>query len=299
MAELSEFVPQRVVALQPSVTSTLDRLGLLDRVVACTKWCVDVCPSLRELGLHESNGAERKLIVADSWSAKSAEILAAKPDMVMASVPYQLDAVAEILKAGIPFMGFAPHSLADVFRDIYQIAAVMGVPERGEQLISEMKSEIGLVKTKAEGAVAATNGWRPRAYCEEWGKPLIHSQGWVKELVEAAGGEFIGEPGAHTDEKTVFAENPDVIIAAWCGAGDRVPLERIILARGWEQTPAALNAAVYCINDEYLNTPGPTLMQGLQAIASALHPEAFPQAPGLRRIAASAEPSVVHRESHR
>lgn len=287
MAEPSEFVPQRVVALQPSVTSTLDRLGLLDRVVACTKWCVDVCPSLRE------PDSTRKLIVADSWSAKSAEILAAQPDMVMASVPYQLDAVAEILKAGIPFMGFAPHSLADVFRDIYQMAAVMGVPERGEKLISEMKSEIATVKTKAEGAVAATNGWRPRVYCEEWGKPLIHSQGWVKELVEAAGGEFIGEPGAHTDEKTIFAENPDIIIAAWCGAGDRVPLERIISARGWEETPAALNSAVYCINDEYLNTPGPTLMQGLQAIASALHPEAFPHAPGLRRIA------FVEQESRR
>ncbi|MEO5936415.1 MAG: ABC transporter substrate-binding protein, partial [Terriglobales bacterium] len=222
MAEFSQFVPQRVVALQPSVTSTLDRLGLLDRVGACTKWCVDVCPALRQ-----PKGTERKLIVADSWSAQSAEILAAKPDMVMASVPYQLDAVAEILKAGIPFVGFAPHSLADVFRDIYQIAAVMGVPERGEKLIGEMTSEIAMVKTKAEGAVAATNGWRPRVYCEEWGKPLIHSQCWVKELVEAAGGEFIGEPGAHTDEKTVFVENPDVILAAWCGAGDRVPLEKI------------------------------------------------------------------------
>ena len=115
---MGDFAPQRVVSLQPSVTSTLDRLGLIDRVVACTKWCVDVVPALRN---------EPRLIVADSWSAKSAEILAAKPDMVMASVPYQLDAVAEILKAGIPFMGFAPRTLHHVFRDIGQIAAVMGV----------------------------------------------------------------------------------------------------------------------------------------------------------------------------
>ncbi|HUR36223.1 MAG TPA: ABC transporter substrate-binding protein, partial [Terriglobales bacterium] len=113
MTEVSAYVPQRVVALQPSVTSTLDRLGLLDRVVACTKWCVDVVPALRE---------HPRMIVADSWSAKSSEILAAKPDMVIASVPYQLDAVAEILKAGIPFMGLAPHSLDDIFRDIYQMA---------------------------------------------------------------------------------------------------------------------------------------------------------------------------------
>lgn len=273
---MGDFAPQRVVSLQPSVTSTLDRLGLLYRVVACTKWCVDVVPSLRD---------KPRLIVADSWTAKSAEILAAKPDMVMASVPYQLDAVAEILKAGIPFMGFAPRTLNDVFRDIGQIAAVMGVADRGERLVAEMQRAIATAKTKAEGAVAAAGGRRPRVYCEEWGKPLIHSQAWVKELVEAAGGEFIGTPGAQTDEATILAADPDVILTAWCGAGDRVPLEKIIPARGWEQTAAAQSGAVYCINDEYLNTPGPTLLQGLNAIAAALHPQAFPDSPGVRRIA--------------
>lgn len=279
ISPMQEFVPQRVVSLQPSVTSTLDRLGLLDRVVACTKWCVDVCPALRD---------DARRIVADSWSAKSAEILSAKPDLVMASVPYQLDAVAEILKAGIPFMGFAPHSLRDVFGDIYQIAAVMGVTERGEKLIAAMRVEIGMVRAKAEGAVAAAQGRRRRVYCEEWGKPLIHSQGWVKELVEAAGGEFIGTPGAHTDDAAIRVADPDVILTAWCGAGDRVPLEKIIPARAWEQTTAAQNGDVYCIHDEYLNTPGPTLVQGLQAIAAALYPATFPESPGLRRIAVAA-----------
>jgi len=284
---MGDFAPRRVVSLQPSVTSTLDRLGLLDRVVACTKWCVDVVPALRD---------DSRMIVADSWTAKAAEILAARPDMVMASVPYQLDAVAEILKAGIPFMGFAPRTLNDVFRDIGQIAAVMGVAERGEEVVAAMRREIGTVKTKAEGAVAAAGGRRPRVYCEEWGKPLIHSQAWVKELVEAAGGEFIGTPGAHTNEAAVRAADPDVILAAWCGAGDRVPLEKIIAARGWEQTQAARNGAVYCINDEYLNTPGPTLLLGLNAIAAALHPEAFPESAGVRRIATfSAETQEARR----
>src|SRR4029077_21050339 len=109
--------PKRIVSLQPSVTSTLDRLGMLDLVVACTKWCVDVCPTLRE---------HRRMIVADSWTANSAEILRAAPDLVIASVPYQLEAVAEIMKAGIPFLGLAPHSLADVYGDIAKLAGILG-----------------------------------------------------------------------------------------------------------------------------------------------------------------------------
>lgn len=257
-----------MVSLQPSVTVILDRLGLLDRVVACTKYCVDICPASRT--------AERS-IIQDSWSAKAEEILAANPDLVIASVPYQLDAVAEILKAGAQFLGLAPKSLKDIYSDISSIAGIMHAPERGQYLIREMQMETARVKNRY-----ASLDKRPRVYCEEWGKPLIHSQPWVAELVDAAGGEFVGEPGKTTDADTVSALDPDIIIAAWCGAGDRVPLERIVQQRGWTELRAVRDARMFCVNDEYLNTPAPTLLMGLHAIETAIHGG---EADGLRRIA--------------
>jgi iron complex transport system substrate-binding protein len=123
---------------------------------------------------------------------------------------------------------------------------------------------------------------RPTVYCEEWGKPLIHSQPWVAELVEAAGGQFVGEAGKQTTPDMVQQLDPDVMIAAWCGAGDRVPLEKIVAQRGWELLRAPREGRVYCINDEYLNTPGPTLLAGLRALEAAISNR---EAPGLRRIA--------------
>src|ERR1043166_5779327 len=110
-----DFTPTRVVSLQPSATSILARLGLLERVVACTRYCRDVCPEI---------ASQPHMIVADSWSAQSAQILAARPDLVLASVPYQLEAVAEILKAGIPFLALAPRTLADVYGDIAKIEEI-------------------------------------------------------------------------------------------------------------------------------------------------------------------------------
>ena len=77
-----------------------------------------------------------------------------------------------------------------------------------------------------------------------------------------------------------------MIIAAWCGAGDRVPLEKIMAERGWQQTAAALSGGIFCIRDEFLNTPAPTLLQGLQALAFAIHPELFPDTKGIRQITA-------------
>jgi iron complex transport system substrate-binding protein len=276
-------IPQRVVSLQPSVTVTLRDLGVLDRLVACTKYCVDVCPEVMETGC---------IVVEDSWSAKADQIMAAKPDLVIASVPYRLEPVAEILKSGVPFLGLAPRSLEDIYRDIIMISRIVSSEEpvasdtRGLALVARMEKDVESVREKTTGLT------KPLVYCEEWGKPLILSQTWVAELVEAAGGRFFGQPGKQVTEEEVAAADPDVIVAAWCGAGDRVPLEKIIPKRGWELTKAAKNGRVYCINDEFLNTPASTLIQGLHALAPAIHPELFGGAKGLRQTEAK---SLKHR----
>ncbi len=141
------------------------------------------------------------------------------------------------------------------------------------------------MQSRIEGTRAATAGCaRPRVFCEEWGKPLIASGMWVAELVEAAGGDFVGTPGRQVTPEEIAQLDPEIIIAAWCGAGDRVPLEKIIRDRGWQSTTAAINGHVFCICDEFLNTPAPTLLRGLDALAYAIHPEIFSSTKGIRRI---------------
>jgi len=264
-----DHTPRRVVSLQPSATVILKAIGKLDRLVACTKYCVDVCPEVKS----------RKLaIVADSWTSKTSEITASQPDLVIAAVPYQEKAVAEILKSGARFLGLAPKTLADTYTDIATIAGAMGVTGRGELVIGDMKKEIEAVRRKTR------NKARPRVFCEEWGKPIIASQPWVAELVEAAGGIFVGAPGKTITPEAVLAENPDVVVAAWCGAGDRVPLEKIVKIRNWSEMQAVKKQNIYCIRDEFLNTPAPTLLSGLRALAAAIHPQDFSEVPGLRCI---------------
>jgi len=262
------YTPRRIVSLQPSASAILQAIGQLDRLVACTRYCVDVCPE----------AASGRIIVDDSWSADANQIQAAKPDLVIAAVPYRETSVTEMLKSGSRFLGLAPKTMADVYTDIATIAGVVGVPDRGQQVCDRMAASIDEVRTKASSSP------RRRVFCEEWGKPLITSQAWVAELVEAAGGEFIGEPGKQTDPESVRDANPDVIIAAWCGAGDRVPLEKIVRDRYWTDLAAARTGRVYCIRDELLNTPAPTLIQGLHALAAAIQPEHFLPAKGLRAI---------------
>ena len=100
--------------------------------------------------------------------------------------------MSEILKAGIRFLGLAPRTLADIYTDIATIAGAIGAGERGEHVIAGMQARIDGIRERVSGKS------RPKVFCEEWGKPIIASQAWVAELVEAAGGSFVGECGRST-----------------------------------------------------------------------------------------------------
>src|SRR5205807_7164909 len=110
------YTPQRVVSLQPSATVILRDVGKLSALVACTKYCLDVCPEIHRAPVT---------IVADSWTAQAAQICQLKPELVIASVPYQEKALAEIMKCGARFLGLAPKSLDDIFADISVIDGVL------------------------------------------------------------------------------------------------------------------------------------------------------------------------------
>ncbi len=262
----------RIASLQPSVALAAAALGRIDSLCACTRYCLEALPELRE----------RKLpVLDDSWSfgghphtlrAALATLEEARPDLLVASVPYRLETLAAILRAGFPVLAFAPRTLADIANDMRLLGGVLNAGQAAEIAIASMEASFHGVRTYAATAKTA-----PLVYCEEWGKPLIHSQPWVAELVTIARGRFLGKPGAHTTPDEVAAADPDVLLFSWCGAGSRVPLERVIAQRNWQELRAVRERRVFVVPDQFLNTPAPILTEGLRCLASAIHPEMFPE----------------------
>ena len=255
----------RIVALQPSISVTLAALGKLDHLVACTRWCVDQVPELTARNLP---------ILADSWSATKedlAQLAQLHPDIILASVPFRMESLAAILQAGPPVLALSPKNLADIHSDTRLLASLVHASQEAEVLITHMQQALTEVREKCQNAAPQ------KVYAEEWGKPLIHSQQWVNELVEAAGGTLVGLPNQHSTPEQIAAAAPDVLLLAWCGAGDRVPLERVVEQRSWQNLRAVRERRMFCIPDEFLNTPAiPSLLDGLACIAAAIHPEIFP-----------------------
>jgi iron complex transport system substrate-binding protein len=265
----------RIVALQPSVSVTLAALGRLDHLAAVTRWCVEQAPELA--GKHLP-------VLPDSWSATANDIAAVRkiqPDLIVASVPYQEASLRALLQSGMPVLALAPRSLAEIYADTRLLGALVNADKEAEALIARMQAAMEEVSSRAK----AVSAGELRVCCEEWNNPMIHSQPWVNELVAAAGGTALGTPGAKTTAEAAAAQNPDAIVVAWCGAGDRVPLERLAEMRGWHGLRAVQQRRMYCVPDEFLNTPAiPSLLDGLACIAHCVQPEIFPAPPRLRRL---------------
>jgi ABC-type Fe3+-hydroxamate transport system substrate-binding protein len=87
----SSHALRRIVCLEPSATVILAAIDEPDCVVACTEYCADVDPEIVRSSVA---------ILADSWTANTEKIVATRPDLVIAAVPYPEDAVIRILKSG-------------------------------------------------------------------------------------------------------------------------------------------------------------------------------------------------------
>jgi len=187
----------RIVSLEPSVTATLFALGQAHRLVAVSAYC----SRLVDVG-------ERPQL-PPTWSARPSEIAALEPDLVIASVPYRVEAVAGLLQSGLDVLCLYPKRLADVYAHIGWLGRLTGAEETARHVVADMQATFDTIRRQA----AARS--RPRVYVEMWPKPPMSSPRWVAELVEMAGGTFVpANPGRTVTTEEIAAADPQAIIVA-------------------------------------------------------------------------------------
>lgn len=249
---------QRIVSLAPSVTSILLALGAPRELVGVSKWCKDVA----RVG--------RRPQVGDCWKIDVAEVMRLKPTLLIGSVPFAPNTVEEILKQPVPFLALNPRSLRDIEGDIRTLARLVNRPAAGESLIRRMRRAFERV---ARLAARLRGQSSVRIYSESWPNPRISSPPWVAELVHLAGGKMCVPSSARVTDEQIARANPDVIILAWAATGDRAKPATALRNPAWQSVSAIRSGLVVVIRDELLNTPGPPLVQGVEALFRAIHPQ--------------------------
>ena len=168
-----------------------------------------------------------------------------------------------------------PNALADVWDDIRRVAVSLGIAERGEATIQDLKARMCAISRRA-----LSRPERPTVACIEWLEPLMAAGNWVPELVEMAGGvNLFGEAGKHSPrmswEELVRAD-PEVIVVMPCGwdpERTRPEMHWLTDRPEWGQLRAVRNSRVHLTaGNQYFNRPGPRLVESLEILAAILHP---------------------------
>ena len=248
----------RIASLAPSATSILCAIGAKRALVGVTKWCADVAPvgDLPKLG--------------DCWHLKSVnEVLRLKPTLVIGSVPYKEETVAELLAHPLNFLAMNPRTLADIESDIRLLGAITGHLPDANRLIRTMRAGFAAIRKRS-----GRKPRRVRVYCEAWPNPRISSPPWVAELVDICVGEMVVPAGEKVTEEQVAKAMPEVIVLAWAATGEKADPRKVYGIPAWQEVPAIREKRVHVISDELLNTPGPPLVKGAMQLCKLLHPNA-------------------------
>ena len=102
---------------------------------------------------------------------------------------------------------------------------------------------------------------------------------WVPDLVTAAGGEPVAARGGRRSIQLTYAElaapAPEVVLVTPCGFHLKGAA-----AQAADVIPHFPGAQVWAIDgDALVVRPGPRLVDGVEAIAAILHPDAVPAPP--------------------
>ena len=279
----------------PSATEIVYSLGLGDDLVGVTFEC-DEPPSARAektvvvggRDTRDMSAAEIDCYVRDRladggdlYTLHAQALADLRPDLILTqdlcrvcALPSgHVEAALDYLGCRAEVLSLDPHSLEEVLESVLTVGQRAGVPDRAARLVAGLRATLGQIAARVAGLP------RPRVAVIEWTDPPFTAGHWIPDLVTAAGGEPVAaSPGAQSGPTTwtaIAAESPDLLIVAPCGYH---------LAGAAEQAQAVAAAMpgveVWAIDaDGIVVRPGPRLVQGVEAIASILHPKAVAAVP--------------------
>ena len=176
-------------------------------------------------------------------------------------------AIARRLEPEPKIVSLDPHTLGEVLGDVRTLAQATDSKDAGVDLVQDAAARIDRVR------VAVKDAPRKRVAMLEWLDPVFVGGHWVPQLIEYAGGvDLLGLPGEPSEQRSweeVAAARPEVVVVSPCG----YDVERGVQeAEAFSDRLSELGAERIVVGDLF-SRPGPRLVDALEWLAHALHPE--------------------------
>jgi len=223
------------------------------------------------------------------YTLDAERIRAIQPDLILAQDLCEVCAVPsgavtdalDMLGCRADVVSLDPASLDDVIACIGQVGAVTGTAAEADAIMRGLRERVERVRVAVDGRD------RPRALALEWADPPFNGGHWIPDMLLAAGAEpVLSPPGARSrrlDWSEIAHAAPDAVLFIPCGYYlDGAVAEGAALPGNQALADAeqiwALDA------NAYFSRPGPRVVDGVELLASLLHPEVLDPRPGATRL---------------
>jgi iron complex transport system substrate-binding protein len=272
--------PAKIVSLTPAATELLFALGVGDRIVGKVE---DFTPYPPEVTAIPD--------VAKFGEVDTEKIVALGADLVIAggnsfNPP---DKIAQLRTLGVPVLVVYAPDVAGVLKDIELIGVAVGKSPESKDLTASMQAAFDQV------AAATADFPKPRVFYELDASQKIYTaadDSFLAEMITLAGGAPITTGSTTNFEiplETLVTADPELILLGDAAYGTTA--EAVKARNGWSVMTAIKSGAIVPVDDVVISRPGPRLVDGLRALALAIHPDALvptPQPPASVAPAASA-----------
>lgn len=289
----------KVVSLLPSATEMLYALGVepvgvshecdyppaAERKPRLTASRVDPDASSQEINREVAEAVERDGVYTldvDLLESLDPDVVVTQGVCDVCAVDSTLveDAVQKISSDPV-VVNLHPHTLQNVLEEIREVGRAVGREERAGEAVADLEQRIKDVEESCKDLD------HPRVAVVDWMDPVMVAGHWVPGMVERAGGRYgmedAGMPSRPREWSEVLSYAPEVLLVAPCG----YTLEHTVRdfdelsgRPGWQDLPAVRNDRVYAMDGHnYVNRPGPRLVDTLEVFMQAIHPDRFGEPP--------------------
>ncbi|MGQ9684517.1 MAG: ABC transporter substrate-binding protein [Anaerolineae bacterium] len=253
--------PQRIVSLVPSITEILYALGAGDNVVGNTTYCdyPEAAKGVEKVGSFTEIDLEKVVGLA--------------PDIVFGGSLHSQQTAPALRERGVQVALLEANSIEGTLDQISRIGQLIGREAEADALVKQLQGRLDAVSAKVSKAP------RPRVFWEL--DPTLYTAGkgsFVDDLITYAGGENIGRQmegeWPQFSLETLIAADPEVIVLADHGFGETA--DTVKARPGWEGITAVKNGRIVEVEDiNIVSRAGPRLVDAVEYIAKALHPDLF------------------------
>ena len=253
--------PQRIISLAPANTEILYALGLGDRVVGVTEYCN-----------YPPEAAEKPKVGGFS-DVDLEQVVGLEPDLVLATSLHTSEVVPALQERGVPVFVVDPQTVLGVLETIRTIGHITGEDQAAAALTSQMQERINAVQETIKDAP------RPRVFWELG--PELYTAGpgsFLNDLIVMAGGENVAadaeSPWPQLSLEAIVLKDPAIVVLADHNYGETA--ETVTQRSGWWNITAVREGRIVELtDDDIFSRPGPRIVEGLEFLAQAFHPDLF------------------------